>query len=264
MGTRVKTALLLGPIVLGVVLFGGQTLLAVLAAGVAAGSVFEYLKLANPKALPAEKAFASVWAVFIVLAFLSPIQALPGALLVVGAFLFLAVNVFGSGSVPHIFPKIGALLGAWLLAAYPLGCLVWIRSFNIGCVLFVLALVWCGDTAAYYAGTYFGKHRLAPLISPKKSIEGSIASLLAGGGVGLLGGLFIPEHKYVLASVCLGLALNVAAQLGDLVESLFKRSVGVKDSGNILPGHGGLLDRVDGFLPTLPLYAAYLILLGAI
>lgn len=254
----------MGPIVLGVVLFGGKILFALLVAIVAAVSVSEYLNLSNPHAGAVEKLFAPFWAVLIVMAFLSPLQSAPSTVLIAGVFLYLSAFVFNKRSIPNILPKIGSFLGAWVLAAYCLGCFVWIRNHGVGCVIFMLALVWAGDSAAYFAGTYFGKHRFAPLVSPKKSIEGTIASLLAGALVGLLGGLFIAQHKYVGASICLGLALNVAAQLGDLAESLLKRSAGIKDSSNILPGHGGLLDRVDAFLPALPLYAAYLTFFGAL
>lgn len=131
-------------------------------------------------------------------------------------------------------------------------------------VLFLLLVVWAGDTAAYYVGRSWGRHRLAPRISPNKSWEGSIASV-AGSvlvALGLLGlAEFLARRNSVILSysdeawwywVALAVLVNVAAQVGDLAESALKRSAGVKDSGSLLPGHGGVLDRIDALLVAAP------------
>ncbi len=128
---------------------------------------------------------------------------------------------------------------------------------------FILALyliTWLGDTAAYFIGSAFGKHRLAPKVSPKKSWEGAAGNLLGN----LLGGVIIklwacPQWTWVDV-VALSLLMGIAGQLGDLVESTWKRSAGVKDSnaGSVsIPGHGGLLDRVDSLLFAAPVLYAY-------
>ena len=109
-------------------------------------------------------------------------------------------------------------------------------------------------TAAFYGGTAFGAHRLAPAVSPKKSVEGAVASAATA----LFLGLVLPLPHSAGTSLGLGVALDVAAQTGDLAESLLKRCAGVKDSGSLFPGHGGVLDRVDSFLLALPLYASCL------
>jgi phosphatidate cytidylyltransferase len=121
--------------------------------------------------------------------------------------------------------------------------------------------VWFGDTAAYFVGSTFGRHRLAPRVSPKKSWEGA-AGNLAGN---LLGAWFMkatvcPEWSLLYAAG-MALLLGVAGQLGDLVESTWKRSAGVKDSnvGVSIPGHGGILDRVDSLVFAAPLMYAYLV-----
>jgi phosphatidate cytidylyltransferase len=141
-------------------------------------------------------------------------------------------------------------------------------------VLYLMLLVWCGDIAAYYVGRAFGKHKLAPRVSPGKSWEGAIASVLGALVVGLLLFHYIDPIANALRSVHLlapsvdahamqalapvwlvalyAVSVNVAAQLGDLVESALKRGAGVKDSGTLLPGHGGLLDRIDALLFALP------------
>jgi len=125
-------------------------------------------------------------------------------------------------------------------------------------LMYALLLNWAGDIGAYYIGRPFGKHKLAPVVSPKKSWEGAIASVIASvliAGAYLLH--FIPGVTLAQA-VGLTVAANIAGQLGDLAESALKRGAGVKDSGAILPGHGGFLDRVDSTLFALPVVYGYL------
>ena len=128
--------------------------------------------------------------------------------------------------------------------------------------MYALLLNWAGDSGAYYVGRAFGKHRMAPLISPKKSWEGAAASLvtsvLVGGGYLLR---FIPGVT-IAGAIGLTVAANAAGQLGDLAESAIKRGASVKDSSAILPGHGGFLDRVDSTLFTLPLIYLWIRLAG--
>jgi phosphatidate cytidylyltransferase len=148
-------------------------------------------------------------------------------------------------------------------------------------LLFLMLLVWCGDIAAYYVGRAFGKHKLAPRISPGKTWEGAIASVVGAVIVGLLlfhyvnpiaeafrsahllvsrpnnfSGQMPVAQPFILAPVwfvaLFAIFVNVAAQLGDLVESALKRGAGLKDSGTLLPGHGGVLDRIDALLFALP------------
>ena len=106
------------------------------------------------------------------------------------------------------------------------------------------------DVGCYYAGTRFGKHKLAPVISPNKTIEGSVGGAVSAITGALIVGYFIGVEWYL--SVVAGLICTAFAQIGDLCESLIKRDAGVKDSGNSLPGHGGFLDRTDSFVFTIP------------
>jgi phosphatidate cytidylyltransferase len=124
-------------------------------------------------------------------------------------------------------------------------------------VLLTMTLAWLGDTGGYFAGRFLGKHKLSPTISPKKTVEGSFGSL-AGSLVGALLAHFwyLPELP-LLDAVVLALVAGAFGQMGDLCVSLLKRSTGVKDSGAILPGHGGLLDRVDALLFTVPITWMY-------
>jgi len=140
-----------------------------------------------------------------------------------------------------------------------LGCLVLVRGLDAHgfLVFFVLAATWSGDTLAYYTGSWLGKRPLAPRISPKKTIEGALGGLagsLTGGAAVkffLLPGMPL-SHALILSLLC-----GVFGQMGDLAESMIKRSLGAKDSGTILPGHGGLLDRMDGVFFSAPVFYFY-------
>lgn len=136
-------------------------------------------------------------------------------------------------------------------------------------LIFPLATAWLGDTAAYFFGHAFGKRKLIPAVSPGKTVVGGVAGLLTAALAGLiLGGVLLGLHEDPLMSAALGgmmgLILGGAAQVGDLVESVFKREAGVKDSGTIFPGHGGILDRFDALIFSLPLAYGLVRLIGLI
>ncbi|MDV5171743.1 phosphatidate cytidylyltransferase [Photobacterium rosenbergii] len=123
-------------------------------------------------------------------------------------------------------------------------------------VMLVCFLVWAADTGAYFSGKRFGKHKMAPAVSPNKTIEGLVGGALLAvavtwGGAALMGIPFASLSSLLLIAV----VTVVASVLGDLVESMFKRVSGIKDSGNILPGHGGILDRIDSLTAALPVFA---------
>lgn len=264
MNPRVKTAAIALPIFLGVLFFGGVTGFALVVAAVAGLGTGEYLNIAGPPGSPLEKVLVGLWAAVVVLGFLAPTCVLPVALLSLGVLLYVLAWVVMIGPSADFLPRWGAAMTSWLYVGVFLGSAVLIRGAGIAPVLFVLAVVWAGDTAAYYVGSALGSRQLAPAVSPNKSVEGAAASLVAAAGVAFLLGLLLPLPHGALTSGFIGVTLNLAAQLGDLGESLLKRCAGVKDSGQLLPGHGGVLDRVDAFLPTLPVYAAYLAWLGPV
>jgi phosphatidate cytidylyltransferase len=137
------------------------------------------------------------------------------------------------------------VFGCWK-AAMPL------HRENPHWLMYALLLNWTGDTGAYYVGRMLGRHKLAPRVSPKKSWEGAVASTACSVAVGWAYLVYFIPSVPVPAAIGLSVVGNVAGQLGDLAESAMKRGASVKDSSAILPGHGGLLDRVDGTLFTLP------------
>jgi phosphatidate cytidylyltransferase len=180
-----------------------------------------------------------------------------GLLLLTLAALATMALAMRAADLAHALPRAALMLFG---VVYVFGCFhfaVLLRARSPYWLLFALAINWIGDIAAFYVGRTLGKHRLAPRVSPKKSWEGAAASVA---GSILFGGLLI---RYALPGVPQWHALiaaamgNVAGQLGDLAESAIKRGAGVKDSGTILPGHGGFLDRVDSSLFALPVVYLY-------
>ncbi|HXN05757.1 MAG TPA: phosphatidate cytidylyltransferase [Nitrospiria bacterium] len=161
-------------------------------------------------------------------------------LLVQRASYFLSVNVLGFGL---------------FYVPFFLGHLILLRGMENGAqlVFFLCFVTWGTDAGAYFAGKAFGKRKMAPLISPNKTWEGAAGGLLAGIAFSVLSWYWFLPFMTLKEAVSLALALGIAGQAGDLVESMFKRSNQVKDSGSWIPGHGGVLDKVDSFIFTGPL-----------
>ena len=164
---------------------------------------------------------------------------------------------------PVAVTLLGIVYVNWLL-----GHTFWLRDLEAGreWILLLVSVTWLGETAAYLVGSTLGRHKLAPVISPRKTVEGALAQLVAS-VLAALGAraVFFPALS-VESAIVVGLLLGVVGQAGDLVESAIKRSVGTKDAGQLIPGHGGILDRVDSLLmntPVLFYYATYARALGA-
>jgi phosphatidate cytidylyltransferase len=160
--------------------------------------------------------------------------------------------------VSHLLSGVAVSTGGLLLVAFPLSYLIRLAGFPSGrrFLLLLLVLVWVGDTAAYAVGKTIGRSPMAPALSPKKTWEGSAANLVASIAVGVIAARWLPVPQgFIIGLVALA---NIAGQAGDLLESAYKRGAGVKDSGRLLPGHGGMLDRVDSLALAAPMAWWYL------
>jgi phosphatidate cytidylyltransferase len=179
-------------------------------------------------------------------------------LLVVGIALILLALVMRGDDLAKSLPRAALLLAGIVYIFGCWKCAMPLRELNPHWLMYALLVNWVGDMGAYYVGRRWGRHKMAPRVSPHKSWEGAVASVAASvliAGAYLL--RFVPGVA-VAQAVALTVTANAAGQLGDLTESAMKRGAGLKDSGVILPGHGGFLDRVDSTLFSLPLIYAYL------
>jgi phosphatidate cytidylyltransferase len=292
---RILTAAILIPLVLLAVFRAPLWLFLLITVVVALAAVFEYMGIAASYGFEPFRLLTYLYtaALFVVFYYA---QGFGGGALLAGIlllFLFapflLMISVMGREDLKAAVPGAAMSYLALPYIGLPLLLLVMLRDSMRGWVfvLFTFLAVWVGDTAAMYVGKSMGRHKLAPRISPGKTIEGTVASLIFSVGVCCLFAHYVPEiagalsKAHLLADVSqesllfdapaygraplwlaalLATVINVAAQIGDLVESALKRGAGVKDSGNLLPGHGGILDRIDALLLALPV--AFLLFLA--
>jgi phosphatidate cytidylyltransferase len=288
---RVVTAVVLIPLVLLVVLKAPLFVTAIVAGAVALLAVAEFLKLAAQyEVQPFWRPTYGYVVLFFLFVIASSTNRVPlvettamiyGLALAVSAapFVFLTIAMRGA-ELASGYPAAAASVFAFTYVAIPMALLLQIRQQPAGAILviYTLLVVWAGDVFAYFVGKAIGRHRMSPEISPKKTWEGAVASVVASIVVGTLwfqhsagistwllqaglierrDGMFGLQEPSSGVIVVLSVIVNIAAQLGDLVESLVKRGAGVKDSGAILPGHGGMLDRIDAMLFAVPVVWAW-------
>jgi phosphatidate cytidylyltransferase len=268
---RILTATVLILAVFALIFLGQLWMLTLCAAIVAELAAYEYLKLASVGAhAHGARLRIPIWwmAIGTALAFVVTLPNFPvEAQLPVLSALTLALFAWNGFRSPliQVLPDTAQGLFGLIYIAYPLTLvpLLWKQEDGPALVLFLMLCVWSGDIAALYIGRAFGKHKLAPRLSPGKTWEGSIASIvgsmLAAGLVIYVGDTLTARGNMLLhitepiwQTLLLAAILNIAAQLGDLLESAIKRGAGVKDSGTMLPGHGGILDRIDALLLAAP------------
>ena len=261
---RILTAAVLIVFVVALVLYGQPWMITVLAAVVAALAAYEYIGIAAATGSPVPMWWmAAAITLFFLVVYKYPLDTITAVSL--ATLILFTWNAFRT-PLHRVLGETAAGLFALLYIAYPLTLIpqLWRQEDGPALLLFLFLCVWSGDIAALYVGKKFGRHKLSPL-SPNKSWEGSIASIIASVcfGMALVGvGEYLSSHGYSFTklhtsepwwqSLLLAIVLNVAAQLGDLLESALKRGANVKDSGTLLPGHGGVLDRIDALLLAAP------------
>lgn len=274
--TRLLAALVMAPVAITSILLLPTPWIMALAAVLFLAGLWEWFDLADVDdslargvlllghaGLMAALVWASRWTAGYTFA-LFQLTALIGVAWWLLALLWLGNSRFGSDheSYARMFK-----LAAGALAVIPAWCaLAWIHAEDPNghrWLLVALAIVWAADTGAYFAGRKLGRHKLAPAISPNKTIEGLaggvVAGVAAGTGFAVFAGASLAQLPLVALVAFVAVLFSV---VGDLYESLLKRHAGVKDSGHLIPGHGGILDRIDGVLAALPVFAVGKALLG--
>jgi phosphatidate cytidylyltransferase len=284
---RVATALVLIPIVVAIVLFTNIAVVAMATSIITVLALWEYFALGDAIGHRAYRLWTIFCALLLIssqwfptlfidggvaigirvlnstvhpldLSLLSPVN--PFFLFVLG---LTVLTLWTRRPLVEALPAAGISSSALLLVAFPLSFAVrlhGIPAFGPKLLLFALAITWAADTTAYFVGRAIGKHPLAPHISPKKTWEGSIASMVGSLVVAYAFSFWIRiplPHLLIMAATG-----NIAGQMGDLLESAYKRSAGVKDSGGLLPGHGGILDRIDALILCIPVIWYYLVLVN--
>jgi phosphatidate cytidylyltransferase len=260
--TRVATAVVAVPLFVWLVVRGPEWLFAVIVLAVSAAATWELARMFEHAGAPTYGWFGVVATVAVTASFATALSA---------PILALAVAAVLSGPIwlprrPTTVEPVALTLLGMLYVGWFLGHAILLRGLVDGpaLVLFLVGVTWIGETGAYAVGSTVGRHKLAPLISPNKTIEGAVAQFVLSvlGGLALAAWL-MPDWAPVRAAGA-GAVLGVVGQIGDLAESAMKRSVGVKDTGGLVPGHGGLLDRMDSLLFNAPILYYYVTLGGGV
>jgi phosphatidate cytidylyltransferase len=265
MKTRIISAFIAVALVILLYFFWGARALYAVGVILSLGCVFEYARLALfPIQAPRHLIvwFMSFSVLQLLITVFAESERLAFFSFAVSGVLFLSLallTVRRSEDLPHTLKIISSgIVGFLYCGVFPALAIKTLEFDKTGIWLFcLLAIVFAGDSCAYFAGRFFGKTKLLEVVSPQKTVEGAIGGLIGSGAVGALIGSFWVERLTgvsLLSLVLIAMASGVFAQIGDLFESLLKRIAEVKDSGSIMPGHGGVLDRLDGVLFAAPIF----------
>jgi len=268
---RAITAAILAPLVILLILFASTAVFAAVAAAAFLAALWEWVRLSGLKSVALQAILLIVAAAVFALLWMARLNLVTPTVIGLGVLWWLVacfwLRHFAYGAAPTLENRALKLL-AGALVIFP----AWVALITIhagvprghGLALLSLVIVWSADIGAYFSGRTFGKRKLAPQISPGKTWAGAYGALAAGVLVTALGGWWLLDIRNgqlvglaVLAAVTVG-----ASIVGDLVESLMKRHAQVKDSGTMIPGHGGIMDRLDSVFAALPVFAAGVMLLN--
>jgi phosphatidate cytidylyltransferase len=256
---RVASAVVLIPLVVWATLAGPELLFHAVVVALAAAAAWELGRMFERSGRATNRWLDAVLSAFVVAAFLVP----EGTLLVLSTAILIAlvaplVRRTALGTDATATTLLAVTYCGWLL-----GHAILVRELPEGreLILLLLGITWAGDSAAYVVGSTLGRHKLAPVVSPNKTMEGAVAQVVAALGAALaLRPWLAPDWTPAFALIA-GALLGVVGQVGDLAESVLKRSLGTKDTGGLIPGHGGVLDRLDSLMFNLPAFY-YLVTLG--
>jgi len=248
--TRIIAALIGMPPVLAAVFYAGPAAFGAIVLALAFLALHEYLRLCAVEPLLRVALLVAVVPVLVAV----PVGGAPG----VGAAALLVLTLVSLWRVEDPARRFQGLAEGVLglcYIGYAMGCLWSLRmetAHGAAWLFLVLAATWAGDSAAYFIGSRFGRRRFSPNLSPNKTWAGAVGGLVGSLAGGLLSLPLFAGDASVWFIAATGIAVGLAGQLGDLFESLWKRAKGVKDSGNLIPGHGGILDRIDSLLIGIP------------
>jgi len=257
--TREITAAILSPLAIWIIGWAPNPVFDLVIGIIGTLALYEFLVLGKRKGYTLPIAICVAAMLFIVAAFiLEPISVEMGVFLAL--LLIPAAYVFSNGSLEDALPSSGIAVLATLYVGMLGGSLVRLHNdFAEGprLIFFLLLVVWLGDAGAYYFGKTLGRHKMSPRISPKKTIEGGIGGAITSVITAVIIHFTFFKTFPLLHAVIAGVLLSVTGMIGDLAESMWKRSAEVKDSGTLLPGHGGFLDRFDSIFYTAPILYSY-------
>ena len=262
---RELTAAVLSPVAIYVIGWSNTYVFDAVIGLIAALALYEFLILGRRKGYDLPVVLCLLLMLFIVLAFvLEPISVEMGVFLVL--LVIPAWYVLSRRALEDALPSSAIAVMATLYVGMLGGSLIRLRNdfgLKIGpkLVFFLLLVVWLGDAGAYYIGKQFGRHKLSPLISPKKTIEGGIGGIVTAVITAVVIQLTFFHELPLIHAIIGGVVLSIAGVIGDLAESMWKRSAAVKDSGTLIPGHGGFLDRFDSVFFTAPILYVYWVLI---
>ncbi len=256
---RLYTAAALIPAVYVIIVHLAPWALTLLLIAVGSIALLEFYQICFPSRFNRLVAGVGLTAFVLVVARNHLSLALPYILVALSLVVSIAVSISSSGQTDGRWKSILIILFGVLYIGFPLSTVGSTRSLPSGefLVLFLAVVTWASDTGAYYAGTLWGKHPLLPSVSPKKTVEGVLGGLVLAVAAAIVAQWWFASQLSQSDSLILGVLLTGAGLFGDLFESMIKRRTGVKDSGGILPGHGGMLDRLDSLLFTAPTFYYY-------
>jgi phosphatidate cytidylyltransferase len=246
------------PVVAGIVYYGSPLLFLIFVAAVVLAAVYEYFTMIKPTGVKGFPIPGMVLSVLLLLNFYFEGRFFVEWGAVAGVSLFATWFIRETNVKIAINQIAYTLFGVLYVAGFG-GYYLLIRSFEHGerLILFLFLIVWLGDIAAYYWGKNFGKKPLALTISPKKTIEGAVAGIIGSLMAGVVAQVWFLDQLAMAHCLLVAVICGIIGQFGDLAESLLKRQVGVKDSSNLIPGHGGVLDRIDSLLFAGPAFYCY-------
>ena len=256
---RELTALVLAPVAVWLIGWAPAWGFDAAIALIAVLALHEFLALGIHKGYDIPVVLCMLVALFIIAAFILPSVSVEMGMFV-ALLLIPAVYVFRKTNIEDALPSSAVSVFATMYVGMLAGSMIRLRADFVDgpkLVYFLVLVVWLGDTGAYYTGKKFGRRKLSPRISPKKTVEGLIGGILASVITAAVIHFTFFSRFPLIPAMLMGIVLSVSGVIGDLAESMWKRSAAVKDSGTLIPGHGGFLDRFDSVLFTAPILYVY-------